>query len=178
MSKPRFVGIGKLGGRDAAGYHHVMIKPEYRELFFALDEVYLIFDSDRVFFVTITDKKKSEKKLWISFAEDGIDTERRRHREVILAIRDSRNQQDTLQLKRLASYQVLHEGEPLGVIEGNFDNGAQEVLVIRDADGCEILVPDVPHYVKEIRDSQKTIVIHNAADLIAFYRKETKGRQQ
>lgn len=174
MNKPRFVGIGKLGGRDCEGYHHVMIKPEYRELFSALDEVYLIFESDRVFFVTITNKKISEKKLWISFAEDGIDTERSKHREVILAIRNTKIATEENRISHLEGYRVLFHEEELGVVETHFNNGAQEVLVIKDRGGCEILIPEVPHYVQEVQHNRKTIIIHHADDLISFYRKEAK----
>jgi len=174
MSKPRFVGIGKLGGRDCDGYHHVMIKPEFRELFSALDEVYLIFESDRVFFVSITNKKISEKKLWICFAEDGVDSERSKHKEVILAIKDTKMATSEAQTSQLAGFRVLCNGEELGMIEDHFSNGAQEVLVIKDLQGCEILIPEVPHYVQEILQDSRTVVLQNADDLISFYRGEAK----
>lgn len=178
MNNPRFVGIGKLGGRDCSGYYHVLIKPDRRELFSALDEVYLIFESDRVFFVSITNKKKSDKKLWIKFGEDGIDTERSKHREVILAIREDRIGTADIPHSHLSGYQVICGESVLGVVQDHFSNGAQEVLVIIEPSGCEILIPEVPHYIQAILHEQQTVILHNAEDLICFYQTEAKGKHE
>ena len=86
MKYPGLVGIGRLGGRDAEGFHHAMIKPEYRSVFTGLKEIYLIFNSDRVFYVTISDRKESDRKTWIKLLEDGISEEQKKSREVLIAM--------------------------------------------------------------------------------------------
>jgi len=175
MDKPRFVGIGKLGGRDSEGYHHVMIKPEYRNVFSGLSEIYLIFDRDRVFFVTITDKKMSDRKLWMRFAEDGVAEERSRHKDVILAITDEEGDSDMDDLDYLVGYTVLIGTEQLGVVTGYFSNSAQNVIQITDSNGVEIMVPFVPHYIQAVLDAQQCILLINAEGLVEFYRSESQG---
>ena len=77
--------IGRLGAHDGDGFYHAMLKPEYRGIFDQISSCYLIFNSDRVFFVTISEKKASNKRLWIKFLEDGIAEERKKAAEVIIA---------------------------------------------------------------------------------------------
>lgn len=175
MDKPRFVGIGKLGGRDSEGYHHVMIKPEYRNVFSGVSEIYLIFDRDRVFFVTITDKKISDRKLWIRFAEDGVAEERNRHKDVMLAITDEDVEDELDNLDHLVGYNVLIGSEQLGAVTGYFSNSAQNVLQISDQQGVEIMVPFVPHYIEAVLDAQRCVLLANAEALVEFYRLEHTG---
>ena len=86
MNVSDLIGIGRLGGQDADGFFQVLIKARYREIFSATNDVYLIFNSDRVFFVTICERNVSDRKVRVRFVEDGI-AEERNHREVIIAIR-------------------------------------------------------------------------------------------
>ena len=80
------IGIGKLGGKEADGFYPVLVKSDYRPILLNIRDVYLIFNSDRVFFVTISEIEETGRKLRIKFAEDGIDEERQKHREVKIAI--------------------------------------------------------------------------------------------
>jgi len=42
--------VGRLGGMDADGFFQVMVKPHYRKILTETEEIFLIFNSDRVFF--------------------------------------------------------------------------------------------------------------------------------
>lgn len=170
MNYPNLVSLGKLGGRDTNGFHHVMIKPDYRNMFSGLEELYLIFNSDRVFYVTISERKQSDKKLWVKFREDGIAEEQPKHKDVILAIAEAAAETEVSGLDALTGYRVISSDEVLGVVEGSFFNGAQHVLQIVDKDGCELLVPFVDHYIEAVMDKLKRIILHNAEGLIDFYR--------
>lgn len=169
MNFPGLIGVGRLGGLDAEGFHHVMIKPDYRSVFNQCADVYLIFNSDRVFYVSIIDRKQSDKKLWVKFAEDGIAAEQKLHKEVILAIADDEMAEED-DLDDLLGYKVLFNGEDLGEVDDYFFNGAQHVLQVVDPKGAELLIPFVDHYVKAVEDKSKTIVLQNAEELIALYR--------
>lgn len=173
MNYPGLIGIGRLGGRDAEGFHHVMIKPDYRSVFSGLEEVYLIFNSDRVFYITISERKLSEKKIWVKFAEDGIAEEQKLHREVIIAIADDAEEADEDELDDLLGFAAIHNGQLLGTVEDYFFNGAQQVLQIVDSNGIEYLIPYVDHYLCQILHSTRSLVLQNADELIALYRAET-----
>ncbi len=174
MRLPGLTGIGKLGGRDADGFHHVMIKPGYRSVFSDLEEVYLIFNSDRVFYVTISERKQSGKKTWVKFLEDGVSEEQPKHKDVVIAIVEVEEDAAASDAATLAGFKVMHNNELLGEVEVVFHNGAQDVLQIVDSSGIEILIPLVDHYVQSVQADSQSVILHNAEELIVFYRNEAK----
>ncbi len=164
MATPHLIGIGRLGGVGSQGWHHVMIKPEFRDGFDHMTDLYLIFEENRVFYVTISDRKQSEKKTWVKFAEDGIAEERKLHREVFLAIEDEELQEDEDELLGL---DVVYQGSLLGCVVDVFYNGAQDVLVIATDLDTEILVPMVEHYLPMLpAETQGVIFLENMEDLL------------
>lgn len=164
MVSLHLIGIGRLGGVDSEGWHHVMIKPEYRSGFDHIADLYLIFEENRVFYVTISDRKQSEKKTWVRFAEDGIAEERKLHREVFLAIEDEETPDDEYELIGL---DVVHQGCLLGCVVDTFYNGAQDVLVISTGLDTEILVPLVDYYMPvPPAESQGVVFLENMEDLL------------
>ena len=166
MEVSDLIGIGRLGGIDAQGFFQVLIKPRYRTAFEDAKCVFLIFKSDRVFYVTISERKVSDKKIMVRFAEDGIDIERRLHRETLIALEPEMLDGDE-GLDHLLGYEALHEGERVGVVTDYFHNNAQYVLVITTSDGRELLVPCVDHYVQEVIPDPGVVMLVNAGPLIA-----------
>ncbi len=158
------IGIGRLGGQDSHGFFHVMVKPEFRSAFFKTDDVFLIFNSDRVFYVTISERIVSEKKLRVRFVEDGIAAERALHKEAIIAIEPIEEEDDGLD--KLIGYTVIHAGKQVGILKDYFHNNAQYVLEIEAPDGREILVPFVEHFVAQTIDAARVIELRNAQGLI------------
>jgi ribosomal 30S subunit maturation factor RimM len=164
MTAPHLIGIGRLGGQDNEGWHHVMIRPEYKEAFDHMVELYLIFEENRVFYVTISDRKQCEKKTWVRFAEDGIAEERKLHRETILAIADDPEEEDQ---DSLLGLDVVYQDKLLGCVVDVFFNGAQDVLVISTALDTELMVPYVEHYLAEPVAGSDVIYLNNMDDLLA-----------
>jgi ribosomal 30S subunit maturation factor RimM len=169
MKYPGLVGIGRLGGRDAEGFHHAMIKPEYRSVFTGLKEIYLIFNSDRVFYVTISDRKESDRKTWIKLLEDGISEEQKKSREVLIAMSAADFGEDEDRLDHLLGFSVINADTHLGKVEDYFFNGAQQVLQVLSETGTEYLIPFVDYYIAEVLEREQSIKLQNADDLIAFY---------
>lgn len=159
------IGIGRLGGIDAQGFFHVLIKPRYRTAFEDAKCVFLIFKSDRVFYVTISERKVSDKKIMVRFAEDGIDQERRLHRETLIALEPELLDEDE-GLDHLLGYEVLADNKRLGEITDYFHNNAQYVLVITTVDGKELLVPYVDYYVQTEIPDPGVLVLVNAETLL------------
>lgn len=163
MTAPHLIGIGRLGGQDSEDWHHVMIRPEYNEVFRHLVDLYLIFEENRVFYVTISDRKQIGKKTFVRFAEDGIAEERKLHRETILAIADENGDEHEDSLEGL---DVVFEDSLLGCVVDVFYNGAQDVLVIATALDTELLVPYVEHYLAPREAGSDVIFLRNMEDLL------------
>ncbi len=161
--------IGKLGGRDAQGFFHVMIKPEYREVLSGIDDVYLIFNSNRVFYVTISERKQSDKKLWLKFLEDGISEEQPKHKDVSIAIAEQ-EESEAEELDELLGCKVLYGDLVLGEVQDYFFNGAHYVLQVVDEEHPELLIPYVDHYIQAKLLDLQSLVLQNADALIEFYR--------
>ncbi len=166
MEPTDLIGIGRLGGCDDRGFFQVMVKPRYRSLLLETDELYLIFNSDRVFFVTISDRDICDRKLSLCFAEDGIAEERKLHREVIVAIPAEPAEEDGPD--RLLDYQVIYREREIGRIVDFFHNNAQYVLVVQDAAGREIMIPWVDYFVAEIIPDPGVVILSNADSLLEW----------
>ena len=164
MEVSDLIGIGRLGGMDAQGFFQVLIKPRYRPVFEDAKCVFLIFKSDRVFYVTISDRKERDKKTWVKFAEDGIAAERKLHREVIIAIDESSEEDE--EEESLLGRDVVYDGLLLGCVVDVFYNGAQDVLVIATDLEEDLLVPRVDYFLlPQSRDSD-VINLQNMDELL------------
>jgi ribosomal 30S subunit maturation factor RimM len=164
MNVSDLIGIGRLGGKDEEGFYHVMVKPRYRQTLLDAEEVFLIFNSDRVFFVTISDRDISDRRIRIKFAEEGVAEERALHRETIVAIASEPETED--QPESLVGYSVVFENREVGKVTDYFHNNAQYVLVVTDPSGQEILIPLVDHFVSEVIPDPGVIVLVNAGSLL------------
>ena len=158
------IGIGKLGAVDECGYFHILLKPEYRAEIQNLADVYLIFNSDRVFFVTISDRKICDRKTWIRFEEDGIAEERKLASEVIVAIESQADDND--QIEWLIGASVWFENHQIGICSDFFFNNAQYVLVIQCNDKKEVMIPYVDAFIESVMENPAQICLRNARELI------------
>lgn len=164
MKVSDLIGIGRVGGQDEEGYYHIMVKPEFRADFDKAQDVFLIFNSDRVFYVTISDKKVSERKLWVRFAEQGIAEERKLHKEVILAVDNIAQEEDDID--DIIGYDVYHDGVCVGTISDYFHNNAQYVIVVQSPDNAEYMIPYVDRYIDTRDDKLGRICLIDAEDLL------------
>lgn len=176
MSHPHLIGIGKLGRHNADGFYPVMVKPDYRDLFAKLADLYLIFNSDRVFYVTISERMRKDNRTWIKLKEDGIAEEELLHKNIVIAIDDTETDAEETSLNYLLGYQVIFAGEEIGIVEDYIFNGAQDVLQISAASGNEYLIPFVEYYIDTIIDNPGCIILRNAKDLIDLYRVDLKKK--
>ncbi len=165
MDSSDLIGIGRLGGLDDEGFFQFLLKAQYRDEFERAEEVYLIFNSDRVFFVTISERDTSDRKIRVKFAEDGIAEERKLHREAIIAIEGESGEEDSP--AALIGYTVMFDGRAIGKICDYFHNNAQYVLAVETPEGREILIPWVDHFVSGIIPDPGVVLLQNAASLLA-----------
>ena len=158
------IGIGKLGGKEADGFYPVLVKSDYRPILLNIKDVYLIFNSDRVFFVTISEIEESGRKLRIKFAEDGIDEERQKHREVKIAI--PRQETKESLPESVLGFTSFYAGKNLGKVTGFFHNNAQYVLEITDNQDEIILIPWVEHFIGKIDCDKEELTLLNMDELL------------
>jgi len=158
------IGIGKLGGKEADGFYPVLVKSDYRPILLNIRDVYLIFNCDRVFFVTISEIEESGRKLRIKFAEDGIDEERQKHREVKIAI--PRQEAKESLPESVIGFSSFYAGRSLGKVTDFFHNNAQYVLEITDNQDEKILIPWVEHYIGKIDYDKEELTLLNMDELL------------
>ncbi len=129
-------------------------------------KVYLIFNSDRVFYVTISEVKETEKKTWIRFAEDGVTQERPLHKEVIVAVDPEEETEDDDELDELIDAPVYYRDVLIGRLDSYFYNNAQYVLEVETEPGIRLLVPYVDFFVQIQAASPAGIYLQNADSLL------------
>ena len=156
--------VGRLGGPDRDGFFQLLVKPRYRDVLASTEDVFLIFNSDRVFYVTISERELHDRKLRVKFAEDGVAEERAKHKEAILAL--ELPPEETDQPDDLLGYTVVFGEREIGKVSDYFFNNAQYVLVIDTTIGTELLVPLVDYYVTEIIPDPGVVVLRNAESLL------------
>lgn len=158
MNTPALVEIGRLGKLEADGFYHIQFEQADRDILNQLTECYLIFDSNRVFFVTVEDKKSVGNRIYLKFLEDGIDAEYRKPGQTAIALEEDDLDDFTEDdVSDLFGYEVSFEGDIIGKVEAAIINPLQAVLIIRLQDGRELMVPSVSQFVASV-DSQKKIV--------------------
>ncbi|NLN84749.1 MAG: hypothetical protein GX135_01425 [Candidatus Cloacimonetes bacterium] len=165
MKLSDLIGIGRLGGKDADGFYPVVVKPRFRDVLAEAKDVYLIFNSDRVFFVSICERDDSDRKPRLKFAEDGIAEERVKHREVILALPLENEEEE--EPEELLGYSVVFEEREIGKVTDYFHNNAQYVLEVTAPDGAEILIPMVDFFIGEVMENPGVIILINAESLLS-----------
>lgn len=156
--------VGRLGGPDREGFFQLLVKPRFRDVLAATEDVFLIFNSDRVFYVTISDRELQDRKLRVKFAEDGIAEERAKHKEAILAIELPPDEPD--QPDALLGYTVVFGEREIGEVRDYFFNNAQYVLVIATPNDRELLVPLVDYYLAGIIPDPGVVMLRNAKSLL------------
>jgi 16S rRNA processing protein RimM len=87
-------------------------------------------------------------------------------------------EEGTYYLARLVGLEVLdEEGSTVGEIEDILEAGGSEVLVIREEDGSELLVPLARDYVGEVDPATGTMVLRGVEGLRGLNREEGEDRR-
>jgi ribosomal 30S subunit maturation factor RimM len=162
------VGIGRLGRLEPDGFYHVQFSQPYKSILTRLQECFLIFSSNRVFYVTVVESKTVGQRTYLRFKEDGIAEEVKRHANVIVALpEDELAEEDGDEdLTSLYGYDIRYRDEVIGSLAYALLNPMQAVLVINLSDGRELLVPNVPKFVSQVDQGAKSIVLQNIEELL------------
>jgi ribosomal 30S subunit maturation factor RimM len=163
MKITELVVIGKLGRLEPDGFYSVQLSQSYKSAFNRLKEIFLIFSSHRVFFVTVEQTKSSGPRQYFRFREDGIAEERAKFAKVELAIAQEDLQEFITEspVKSLIGFNAEYKGAVIGSVSDAMINPLQSVLVIERQDGSELLVPNVDQYVKSISHKHAKVTLQN-----------------
>jgi ribosomal 30S subunit maturation factor RimM len=169
MERSELIGIGKLGFPEPGGYYHVQCNQADRDLLNQIQECFLIFDSNRVFFVTVEDRKTVANRFYLKFAEDGIKEESRRAKDIVVAVGNDQSELFSAadETEYLFGYDVYYQDDLFGKVEDAILSPMQAVLVIRLNDDRELLVPRVSYYVSGIDRKSKAVYTQNLESLLA-----------
>jgi len=162
------VPIGKLDKAEADGFFCIRFHRLYQSVATRLTECFLIFDSDRVFFVSVVESKIKGKRTYLRFREDGIAEECNKHAKIIVALapEDLADLQMPEQTENLIGYSVWFKNEEIGILEASLKGTMQSVFSVKLHDGRELLVPNVSYYVSLIDNEAKQIILKNAEQLL------------
>lgn len=165
------ISVGRLGtvidGEDYVSFRkNDLFQPA---IFHEHPDVFLIFDKDIVFYVTIDHIREEGKKIFLHFAEDGVidalknagTTEVAYPRDDLKRINASEDDlYDPIEMK------AVFEGQIIGVVEDTLENPGQRVLIILTETGKEIMVPEVDAFIERIDEAEKTIYFHDIRELM------------
>lgn len=168
MELSELVEIGRLGKLDSDNLFCAQIKHSFESVLNQLQKCFLIFNSHRVFFVTVSEIVKKGRRLYLRFEDDGIDDEVMINPNPIIAIdrEDLPVSEESDRLGQYFGYRVSFQDSIIGELSGAIENSMQSVLIIGLLDGRELMVPYVDQYVRDIDNRHKTIELINIEQLL------------
>ena len=152
------VPVGKLTTVREDGF----IRFVCEELPDEVTEVFLIFPDDRVFLVTIRDRKSFGGKEYIAFEEPEVPEEVRQVRQVRVCLAPEALPEDD---DDVMGWVVTDGGTLLGEVTDVFYNGAHLVLEVRLQDGGDVLLPDVADWIAARDEQARTLIVPRLREL-------------
>lgn len=168
MEVSDLVGIGKLGKQEPDGFYHIQLSQSYKTILDQLEQCFLIFSSNRVFYVTVVETKTKGTRTYLRFLEDGVAEECKKHPKVIVAIdpNDFYEDDDEDDISYLLGYDIFYQDNIIGRLTDAMINRMQSVLVISLNDERELLVPNVSQYVSAIDKQSQIVYLQNLDELL------------
>jgi 16S rRNA processing protein RimM len=155
--------IGKLGfGQIVKGWVPVRLNPDFQNSIIQFTHLFVIFTDHRVRYATVKKAKLIQGKWYIKFTEPELMLEMNGQTNMLIAI-------DTEELSVIddedyyepVGMKVISQDEEVGVIIDWFSNNAQDIFVVKDIEGNEIMIPDVPYYVEKTDIENQVIYVRN-----------------
>jgi len=135
----------------------------YLERFNRLDRVFIQLKEKKQAY-SIEKVRISDRFVFIKFAEINSrnDAEFLRNAEVLVEEKDLiQPAQDEYFVHDLIGCQVISENdEVIGVLSDVIQMSSNDVYLVRDSEGIEILIPAIKEVVKRVNVKQKQIIIH------------------
>ena len=152
--------IGKLGRslKDDPGF--LVFKPgrKFMSYYFDSKDIFLIFADYRVRFVTI-DSIREDKNIWIRLMEKDVIAEIIEARSVKVALPKD---------DYIIGFQVQFNSRIIGSVIDVQYFGAHDIIVVKDADDLEYMIPEVEQYIVSIDKQSKLICVQNVEDLLTL----------
>ncbi|MDP8233106.1 MAG: hypothetical protein P9L91_10635 [Candidatus Zophobacter franzmannii] len=161
--------IGRLGTVfNKTGY--ISFKPLefFRPALFSKKKFYLIFNSDRVFYVTLDKVKQYQGKLYLKFVEDGIFDELKLNRKPRVMIEKEQYYQmeGDANYTRVTDYTVIFREQEIGTVQDIMEDSFQDRLIVILNDGKEVIIPDVDYFITKKDTATKKLYTQNIEELL------------
>jgi ribosomal 30S subunit maturation factor RimM len=155
--------IGRLGRLEPDGFYHIQLSQPYKPIVNQIQQCFLIFSSNRVFFVTVVETKTVGSRDYVRFLEDGVAEECKTTSKITVAMteEDLMEFEDEDDVTNLFGYKVHFNDAIIGEVTDAMINPMQSVLIIALEDGSELLVPDVDYYIEAVNNTDKIIYMQN-----------------
>ncbi len=162
--------IGKLGfGQIIKDWIPVRLNPDFQDSISHLSHIFVIFTDHRVRYATVKKAKLIQGKWYIKFSEP----------EILLEMKDQINIQIAIDTEELSEIDDEEYYDPIGmkVFTGTelvgevidwFSNNAQDIFVVRDKEGKELMIPDVEYYVEKTDIEHQMICVKNIEQLLSI----------
>ncbi|MBN2829397.1 MAG: hypothetical protein JXR56_03635 [Candidatus Cloacimonetes bacterium] len=167
MQQSDLIPIGRLGTvYKNTGY--ISFKPlkSFRPALFSKKNFYLIFNSDRVFYVTLDKIKQYQGKLYLKFIEDGIVEELEIVQKALVLIEKEQYQEIEGQSISLIDYTVIFREQEIGTVQEIMEDSFQDRIIVELFDGKEVIIPDVEHFISKKDAEKKLLYTQNIEELL------------
>lgn len=160
--------IGRLGNRqDENGFVRIRKNDNFQPDFLLIKDIFLVFQDNRVRYVTVEETTKKGQKDYIKILEREVIEEAVKLNNVKICLPPEYfEDDDDLDFNPL-SFTVDFNGTKYGQIKDYFLTPAYLVFVI-DFEGKEIMIPDVDKYVKEYDLDEEIIYFQNIRELAEY----------
>lgn len=159
--------IGKLGfGQIIKDWIPVRLNPDFQNSISHLTHLFVIFTDHRVRYATVKKAKLIQGKWYIKFIEP----------EILLEMKDQINMQIAIDTNELSviddedyyepvGMQVIYGTELVGEVIDWFSNNAQDIFVVKETEGNELMIPDVDYYIEKTDIENQKIYVKNLEQL-------------
>lgn len=167
MEIDELITLGKLGFNDIIkGWIPIRLNPDFQKYLENLTKAFLIFTDHRVRYVTISKVKFIKGKWYLKIAEPEIYLEAQNQGYVTFAVDDDILYPEDEDYYDPIGMEVFSDSERIGIISDWFNNGAQDILVIKSENGKEVLIPEVEEFISEIDIEHKIIRVKNISSFL------------
>jgi ribosomal 30S subunit maturation factor RimM len=167
MQQSDLLPIGRLGTvYNNTGY--ISFKPLkfFRPALFSKKNFYLIFNSDRVFYVTLDKIKQYQGKLYLRFVEDGIIEELEVTKKALVLIEKQQYLEIENKNNSLLDFTVIFREQEIGTVQEIMEDSYQDRIIVELYDGKEVIIPDVEHFIAKKDSETKRLYTQNIEELL------------
>ncbi len=162
--------IGRLGNFiNEDGYIQFKKDDSFQPDYLSINDFFLIFSKNRVRFVTKEHIIESDRKILIKFKEPELLPDLAGQKvKVCLSKKDINFIQAGTDYINTNGFNVMFKQQLIGVVVDFFDNGAHGVIVVKNVNEKEFMIPFIDIYISKISEERRLVFVQDVEDLITL----------